>query len=213
MSTFPIVKRKDEAAYGTYRTKDTILEIYDAMAEALRTGQPYQTRLDPPPADTRCAHLESTRPTWSKPIPVTPHSTPTRAPVPAQRPTPPTAVATPVTRETPGELVLQPQPAQGKLSLPPSKPAPPAPQPPQPPPAGTWTPDPRPEVWRALSRWANQHGYLDPASRQSARQFADLLAASRPLHEVQLKRAHWLWHQALHLGFDPEASSAKGRKR
>ena len=56
MDTFPIVKRKDEAAHGSYRTKDTILEIYDAMIEAMATGQPYQTRLDPPPADSRCCH-------------------------------------------------------------------------------------------------------------------------------------------------------------
>ena len=41
---------------GDYRTKRVILEIYDAMAEAIRTGQPYQTRLDPPPADPRCCH-------------------------------------------------------------------------------------------------------------------------------------------------------------
>jgi hypothetical protein len=26
------------------------------MAEAMRTGKPYQTRLDPPPADPRCCH-------------------------------------------------------------------------------------------------------------------------------------------------------------
>jgi hypothetical protein len=26
------------------------------MAEAIRTGQPYRTRLDPPPADPRVAH-------------------------------------------------------------------------------------------------------------------------------------------------------------
>ena len=49
METFPIVKRKDIAAHGTYRTKDLILEIYDAMAEATRTGKPYQTILAPPP--------------------------------------------------------------------------------------------------------------------------------------------------------------------
>lgn len=50
MDTFPIVRRKDEEKYdGDYRTKRTILEIYDAMAEAVRTGRPYQTRLDPPP--------------------------------------------------------------------------------------------------------------------------------------------------------------------
>lgn len=49
LDTFPIVRRKDEDAHGEYRTKRVILEIYDAMQEAIRTGQPYQTRLDPPP--------------------------------------------------------------------------------------------------------------------------------------------------------------------
>jgi hypothetical protein len=34
MDTFPIVRRKDEAEYGEYRTKRVILEIYDEMAEA-----------------------------------------------------------------------------------------------------------------------------------------------------------------------------------
>ena len=29
---------------------------YDEMAEAIRTGVPYSTRLDPPPADPRVAH-------------------------------------------------------------------------------------------------------------------------------------------------------------
>jgi hypothetical protein len=56
MDTFPIVRRKDEELYGAYRTKDTILEIYDALADAVRTGQPYQTRLNPPPADPSMAH-------------------------------------------------------------------------------------------------------------------------------------------------------------
>jgi hypothetical protein len=57
MDTFPIVKRKDEAKHGgLYRTKETILQIYDALQESIRTGQPYQTRLDPPPADPRCCH-------------------------------------------------------------------------------------------------------------------------------------------------------------
>jgi len=41
MSTFPIVERKDRAAYGTYRTRDLILAYYDAYAsgtpDALRT--------------------------------------------------------------------------------------------------------------------------------------------------------------------------------
>ena len=56
METFPIVKRKDDQKYGEYRTKLVILECYDAMAEAMKTGRPYQTILDPPPADPRVAH-------------------------------------------------------------------------------------------------------------------------------------------------------------
>jgi hypothetical protein len=57
MDTFPIVRRKDEEENdGDYRTKRVILELYDAMQEAIRTGKPYQTRLDPPPADPRCCH-------------------------------------------------------------------------------------------------------------------------------------------------------------
>ena len=56
LDTFPIVRKNDEKAYGEYRTKRVILEIYDAMAEAVRTGQPYATILDPVPADTRVAH-------------------------------------------------------------------------------------------------------------------------------------------------------------
>jgi len=54
METFPIVKRKDEQKHGTYRTKDTILQIYDQMAEAQRTGQPFASGLNPlpgPPID------------------------------------------------------------------------------------------------------------------------------------------------------------------
>jgi hypothetical protein len=49
METFPIVKRKDIQQHGRFRTKDLILEIYDAMAEAARTSEPYQTILDPAP--------------------------------------------------------------------------------------------------------------------------------------------------------------------
>ena len=56
METFPIVKRKGEAAHGEYRAKRAILKIYDEMAASMRTGEPYRTRLDPPPADPRLAH-------------------------------------------------------------------------------------------------------------------------------------------------------------
>lgn len=51
LDTFPIVKRKDEKEHGEYRTKRVILEIYDQMQQAIATGQPYQTLLDPPPAN------------------------------------------------------------------------------------------------------------------------------------------------------------------
>jgi hypothetical protein len=57
MDTFPIVRQRDEEKHnGDYRTKRVILEIYDEMAVAIRTGVPYKTRLDPPPADAACRH-------------------------------------------------------------------------------------------------------------------------------------------------------------
>ncbi len=56
LDTFPIVRKNDEKAHLEYRTKRVILEVYDAMNEAIRTGQTYATRLDPAPADPRVAH-------------------------------------------------------------------------------------------------------------------------------------------------------------
>lgn len=72
METFPIVKRKDEAAHGDYRTKRVILEMYDAMADLPTMCVPapkeeqgemdapdvsrWVTPLDPPPADAKVAH-------------------------------------------------------------------------------------------------------------------------------------------------------------
>lgn len=49
METFPIVKRKDLAEFGTFRTKDMILEIYDAMQAAIDSGTPYDSPVDLPP--------------------------------------------------------------------------------------------------------------------------------------------------------------------
>lgn len=51
METFPIVKRKDEATFGEYRTKRLILERYDAMQRAMVSGVPYQSPLEPPAGD------------------------------------------------------------------------------------------------------------------------------------------------------------------
>jgi len=46
---FHAIKRKYEAQDGRYRRKGVILAIYDTMTEAIRTGRPYQSLLDPPP--------------------------------------------------------------------------------------------------------------------------------------------------------------------
>jgi hypothetical protein len=56
METFPTVKQRDERRHGEYRTKKMILEVYDAMAEAIRTGGQYQTILSPPSADPKVAY-------------------------------------------------------------------------------------------------------------------------------------------------------------
>jgi hypothetical protein len=49
MDSFRAFQNNDRARFD--RTKGLILEIYDAMAEASRTGKPYQTILDPPPGE------------------------------------------------------------------------------------------------------------------------------------------------------------------
>ena len=80
MGTFPIVERRDRERYdGAYRTKDLILDRYDALAPfippaASPTTTPqltpdslngYQTFLNPPPADPSVAHPAATRPPWA----------------------------------------------------------------------------------------------------------------------------------------------------
>jgi hypothetical protein len=49
LEQFPITRQNDEKLYGRYRTRDRILEIYDAMMIAQQTSRPYQTSLTPPP--------------------------------------------------------------------------------------------------------------------------------------------------------------------
>ncbi len=55
----PIVKRKDEQAFGNHYTKKMVLHIHDQMQEAIVTGTAYQTILSPPPADPSVAHPAS----------------------------------------------------------------------------------------------------------------------------------------------------------
>jgi hypothetical protein len=50
--------------FGSYRTKEVILEIYDRMTQAAGSGEPYQTALNPPPGDSSLARVTSTRPSW-----------------------------------------------------------------------------------------------------------------------------------------------------
>jgi len=51
MDSFDALRRREEKPqnFGEFRTKRLILERYDAMTEAARTGVPYRTVLDPPP--------------------------------------------------------------------------------------------------------------------------------------------------------------------
>ncbi len=69
METFHIVKRKDEATHGEYRTRRVILEIYDAMQRATETGHPYRTPLDPPPVDLGTSEAGSATVTPLRPRP------------------------------------------------------------------------------------------------------------------------------------------------
>jgi hypothetical protein len=59
LETFPIVKKKDLESFGTFRTKDTILSIYDDLTTAITSPTPYQTNLSPPPADPSSRHPAS----------------------------------------------------------------------------------------------------------------------------------------------------------
>lgn len=49
LDQFPIVKEKDERKYGSFRTKERILEIHDTMFESRRFDKSYVSKLMPPP--------------------------------------------------------------------------------------------------------------------------------------------------------------------
>ncbi len=50
------LRARDLQDFGKYRTKAIVLSIVGDLEAATLTGQPYATRLDPPPADPRVAH-------------------------------------------------------------------------------------------------------------------------------------------------------------
>jgi hypothetical protein len=55
MDSFWIVHNRDEEEFGAFRTKELILDSFDAMARAT-PDRPFVSRLDPPPSDPRIAH-------------------------------------------------------------------------------------------------------------------------------------------------------------
>jgi hypothetical protein len=134
METFPIVKRKDVAAHGEYRTKRVILEVYDAMQQAMDSGKPYQTRLDPPPADPSVAHVGEP-PAWVEVGPST--NAVTNALI-----SPPKSVAVPGTPKPatagPSAPARSPSSPEPKASVPESKRSEGPPIPVMPPPQGTY---------------------------------------------------------------------------
>ena len=50
--SFRVLKESEIKEFGKYKTQENILKVYDKMAEAIKTGKPYQTILDPPPGPT-----------------------------------------------------------------------------------------------------------------------------------------------------------------
>ncbi len=49
LDTFPIIRDREEARFGEYRSKREILAAYERMAKALRRGIEYRSALDPGP--------------------------------------------------------------------------------------------------------------------------------------------------------------------
>lgn len=60
LDTFTVLKNGEERRLGRYETAERILAAYDAMSAAIASGQPFTTKLDPPPADPSLTHDDST---------------------------------------------------------------------------------------------------------------------------------------------------------
>ena len=65
MDTFSGVCKDDVEEFGEYKTRRLILECFDRMAEFESTGIPYETLLNPPPADPSLRHALASRPDWA----------------------------------------------------------------------------------------------------------------------------------------------------
>ena len=62
LDSFTVLRKYEESDHGEFLTKRVVLELYDELAEAKRTGRAYQTRLRPAPADRSCCHSSPWRP-------------------------------------------------------------------------------------------------------------------------------------------------------
>ncbi len=72
LDTFPVVRRRDEAAYGEFRTKRLILEIFDAMSAAKAAGETYLSRLHSIPRQDGDAAREYTLANLAAEFPASP---------------------------------------------------------------------------------------------------------------------------------------------
>jgi hypothetical protein len=54
--SFSVLRKYEERDHGEYRTRPLVLEIFDRMLEAHRTGTRYQSLLSPSPADPSICH-------------------------------------------------------------------------------------------------------------------------------------------------------------
>ncbi len=61
LDTFTVLKNGEQRRLGRYETAERILAAYDAMSAAIASGQPFTTKLDPPPADPSLTHDDSTQ--------------------------------------------------------------------------------------------------------------------------------------------------------
>lgn len=55
LDNFPVLRRSEERTHGEYRTRRVILEIFHEMEDAIRSTEPYKSRLDPRPGAPRQA--------------------------------------------------------------------------------------------------------------------------------------------------------------
>ena len=56
MGNFRIFRGQDVGKSGKDSARRVINDMHTVATVSIRTGYPYQTSLDPPPADPRCCH-------------------------------------------------------------------------------------------------------------------------------------------------------------